>query len=68
MVSLAEISDQGQAGYQNILAKTKTSPNGLEAVRSATRGGLTSCTQQEAPSKNSKQTARKQPEISPERS
>jgi hypothetical protein len=33
------------------LAKTKTSPRGLGAVRLATRGGLTSCTQQRTPSK-----------------
>jgi hypothetical protein len=30
----------------------KTSPRGLGAVRPATRGGLTSCTQQRTPSKN----------------
>jgi hypothetical protein len=53
MVSLAEISEQGQDGYKEILVKTKTSPKGLGAVRPATRGGLTSCTQQETPSKNS---------------
>jgi hypothetical protein len=45
-VSPTEISNQGQASYQEILAKTKTSPRGLGAVRPATRGGLTSCTQQ----------------------
>jgi hypothetical protein len=33
--------------------KTKTSPRGLGEVRPATRGGLTSCTQQRTPSKNS---------------
>jgi hypothetical protein len=48
-----QISDQGQAGYQEILVKTKTSPKGLGVVRPATRGGLTSCTQQITPSKNS---------------
>jgi hypothetical protein len=52
-VSPTEISSQGQASYQEILAKTKTSPRGLGAVRPATRGGLTSCTQQRTPSKNS---------------
>jgi hypothetical protein len=67
-VSPAEIADQGQVGYQEILAKTKTSPKGRGAVRPATRGGLTSYTKQEISSKNSKQTARKRPEISPERS
>jgi hypothetical protein len=44
---------QGQPSYKEILAKTKTSPRGLGAVRPATRGGLTSCTQQRTPSKNS---------------
>jgi 2-iminoacetate synthase ThiH len=39
-----EISGQGQASYQEILAKIKTSPRGLRAVRPATKGGLTSCT------------------------
>jgi hypothetical protein len=53
MVSPAEISSQGQSGYQEIMVKTKTSPRGLGAVRPATRGGLTSCTQQRTPSKNS---------------
>jgi hypothetical protein len=53
MVSPAEISNQGQAGYQEILAKTKTSPKGLGAVRPATTGSLTSSTQQETLSKNS---------------
>jgi hypothetical protein len=52
-VSPAEISNQGQASYQEILAKTKTSPKGLGVVRPATRGGLTFCTQQETPNKNS---------------
>jgi hypothetical protein len=52
-VSPIEISGQGQASYQEILVKTKTSPRDLGAVRPATRGGLTSCTQQESPSKNS---------------
>jgi hypothetical protein len=52
-VSPIEISGQGQAGYQKIFAKTKTSPMGLGAVRPATMGGLTSCTQQKTPSKNS---------------
>jgi hypothetical protein len=42
-----------QASYQEILAKNKTSPRGLGAVRPATRGSLTSCTQQRTPSKNS---------------
>jgi hypothetical protein len=51
-VSQTEISGQGQASYQEILAKTKTSPRGLGVVRPATRGGLTSCTQQRTPSKN----------------
>jgi hypothetical protein len=41
-----------RASYQKILAKTKTSPRGLGAVRPATRDGLTSCTQQRTPSKN----------------
>jgi hypothetical protein len=41
MVSPTEISGQGQASYQEILAKTKTSPKGQGAVRPATRGGLT---------------------------
>jgi hypothetical protein len=50
-VSPTEISGQGQASYQEILAKTKTSPRGLGVVRPATRGGLTSCTQQRTPSK-----------------
>jgi hypothetical protein len=48
-----KISSQGQASYEEILAKTKTSPRGLGAVRSATTGGLTSCTQNRTPSKNS---------------
>jgi hypothetical protein len=52
-VSPTEISGQGQASYQKILAKTKTLPRGLGVVRPATRGGLTSCTQQRTPSKNS---------------
>jgi hypothetical protein len=52
-VSPTEISGQGRASYQKTLAKTKTSPRGLGAVRPATRGGLTSCTQQRTPSKNS---------------
>jgi hypothetical protein len=46
-------SSQGQASYQEILAKTKTSPRCLGAVRPATRGGLTSRTQQRTPCKNS---------------
>jgi hypothetical protein len=37
---------KGQASYQEILAKMKTSPRGLGAVRPATKGSLTSCTQQ----------------------
>jgi hypothetical protein len=52
-VSPTEISGQGHASYQKILTKTKTSPRGLGAVRPAIRGGLTSCTQQRTPSKNS---------------
>jgi hypothetical protein len=52
-VSPTKISSQGHASYQKILAKTKTSPRGLGAVRPATRGGLTSCTQQRTPNKNS---------------
>jgi hypothetical protein len=51
MVSPTEIFGQGQASYQEILAKTKTSPKGLGAVRPATKCGLTSCTQQRSPSK-----------------
>jgi hypothetical protein len=43
-VSPTEITGQGQASYQEILAKAKTPPRGLGAVRPATRGGLTSCT------------------------
>jgi hypothetical protein len=38
--------------YQKILAKTETPPRGLGAVRLATRGGLTSCTHQRTPTKN----------------
>jgi hypothetical protein len=52
-VSPTEISGQGQASYQVILARTKTSSRGLGAFRLATRGVLTSCTQQRTPSKNS---------------
>jgi hypothetical protein len=66
--SPTKISGQRYASYQKILAKTKTSPRGLGAVRPATRGGLTSCTQQRTPSKNSYQTTRERPEISPRRS
>jgi hypothetical protein len=44
-VSPTKISCQGHASYHKIFAKTKTSPRGIEAVRLATRGGLTSCTQ-----------------------
>jgi hypothetical protein len=51
-ISPTEISGQGHSSYQKILARTKTSPRGLGAVRPATRGGLTSCTQQRTPSKN----------------
>jgi hypothetical protein len=51
-VSPTDISGQGHASYQKILAKTKTPPRGLGAVRPATRGGLTSCTQQQTPTKN----------------
>jgi hypothetical protein len=51
-VSPIEISGQGHASYQKNLAKTKTPPRGLGAVRPATRGGLTSCTQQRTPKKN----------------
>jgi hypothetical protein len=52
-VSPIEVSGQGHASYQKILAKTKTSPRGLGVVGPATRGGLTSCTQQRTPNKNS---------------
>jgi hypothetical protein len=52
-VSPTKISGQGHASYEEILAKTKTSPRDLGAVRPATRGCLTSCTQQRTPSKNS---------------
>jgi hypothetical protein len=51
-VSPTEISGQSHASYQKILAKTKTSPRGLGAVRPATRGGLTSYTEQRTPTKN----------------
>jgi hypothetical protein len=51
-ISPTEISGQGHASYQKILTKTKTPPRGLGAVRPATRGGLTSCTQQRTPTKN----------------
>jgi hypothetical protein len=53
MVSLTKFSGQGQASYKEILVKTKTSPKGLGAVRPATTGGLTSCTQQRTQGKNS---------------
>jgi hypothetical protein len=52
-VSPTKISGQGHASYQEIWAKTKTSPRGLGAVRPATRGGLTFCTQQRTQDKNS---------------
>jgi hypothetical protein len=48
-----EFSGQSHASYQKMLGRTKTSPRGLRAVRRATRGGLTSCTQQRTPNKNS---------------
>jgi hypothetical protein len=51
-ISPTEISGQDHASYNKILAKTKTPPRGLGAVRPATRGGLTSCTQQRTPTKN----------------
>jgi hypothetical protein len=51
-VSPTKISGQCQASYQEILAKTKTSPRSLGAVRPATRGSLTFCTQQRTLSKN----------------
>jgi hypothetical protein len=41
-VSPTEISGQVQASYQKILAKTKTLPRDLGAVRPATRGGQNS--------------------------
>jgi hypothetical protein len=66
MVSPAGSSRQGQASYQRILVKTKTSPKGLGAIKPAHRGGLTSCTQQRTQGKNSYQTAPKRAKISSE--
>jgi hypothetical protein len=46
MVSPAGSSGQGQASYQRILAKTKTTPKVLGVVKPTHGGSLTSCTQQ----------------------
>jgi hypothetical protein len=44
-VSPTDISDQGQAGYQEILVKTKTSPKGLGAAKNSKQELLANSTE-----------------------